>query len=330
MKKTAPWKTFAAATAFSLLTAGSAWAVCGDNIVEEGEDCDGGACCEQDCSFSTTAETCRPIVNAACDVAETCSGSSAECPEDVLVGCVDQDGIACTEPSCNPDGTCGETDECTEICRGPGFWATHSGTQNGGTNIGQSVIDSGGALEVCGQSITASDATDSLNSLVEALCVKTKGVEERQLYRQLVTTALNCSLSEGGTCDDILSRFVDVSFTECNALCAGDPVEEGPTIDECRSQLACFNRGGRLEEGECVTGTCEEDPEIFCRSDEDCPLVNDLAQECVDFEDNCADERICSEELDSDAQICPTKRRASSVAACKEARQNECTIDDCE
>jgi len=57
--------------------------VCGNAIVETGEDCDGGDCCTTTCTFATSATTCRAI-NGPCDVAETCSGSSSACPTDAF------------------------------------------------------------------------------------------------------------------------------------------------------------------------------------------------------------------------------------------------------
>jgi hypothetical protein len=244
--------------------------------------------------------------------------------------CSDVDGVACTLPTCNGESACVEVDNCVETCRGAGYWGTHSGAEKGGSNVGQSVIDADSPLVVCGQEITSTDQVGSLNSALEALCVKTRGVKERQLYRQLVTAALNCRLSEGGACDQILGRFVDVSFSDCDALCAGSPVEGGPTLKECRDQLECFNDGGRLVDGKCARGTCQTDTETLCGSDYgDCPPIGEDPQPCVRFEDSCASSGICNEELDAPAQICPDKKRASSPQACKAARMNECTIDSC-
>lgn len=58
-------------------------AVCGNGIVEAGEDCDGGDCCTQSCQFAAAGTQCR-AASGLCDVAETCSGASADCPPDEL------------------------------------------------------------------------------------------------------------------------------------------------------------------------------------------------------------------------------------------------------
>ncbi|NXX07828.1 ADA32 protein, partial [Larus smithsonianus] len=90
--------------------------VCGNGVVEPGEQCDCGAaeaclkdkCCTKTCRFKPGAECssglccsgcqfkrknspCRPAADAQCDLAEFCNGSSASCPPDLYV----QDGHGC-------------------------------------------------------------------------------------------------------------------------------------------------------------------------------------------------------------------------------------------
>src|SRR5881397_1627107 len=72
---------------------------CGNGVLNTGEDCDPGIpnspCCKNNCTFDT--RTCRDAVNE-CDLAETCTGSSATCPADAVksagTGCTD-DGNPC-------------------------------------------------------------------------------------------------------------------------------------------------------------------------------------------------------------------------------------------
>ncbi|XP_040587806.1 disintegrin and metalloproteinase domain-containing protein 26A-like [Mesocricetus auratus] len=96
-------------------------ALCGNNIVEDGEQCDCGSpqlcvnnpCCTEDCVFKTGAEcasgfcckdckfiptgtVCREKKND-CDLPEWCNGTSPECPEDMYVA----DGS-----QCRGDGYC--------------------------------------------------------------------------------------------------------------------------------------------------------------------------------------------------------------------------------
>ncbi|NXS46549.1 ADA32 protein, partial [Balaeniceps rex] len=92
--------------------------VCGNGVVEPGEQCDCGAaeacledkCCTKTCQFKPGVECssglccsecqfkqknsqCRPPADAQCDLAEFCNGSSASCPPDLYV----QDGHGCEQ-----------------------------------------------------------------------------------------------------------------------------------------------------------------------------------------------------------------------------------------
>ncbi|NWR42427.1 ADA32 protein, partial [Regulus satrapa] len=91
-------------------------AVCGNRVVEPGEQCDCGTaqeclkdrCCTQSCrlkpqarcasglcckrcQFKQRNSLCRPAADATCDLPEVCSGSSASCPPDLHI----QDGHDC-------------------------------------------------------------------------------------------------------------------------------------------------------------------------------------------------------------------------------------------
>ena len=82
--------------------------MCGNGIVESGEDCDPGQginspccdsatckfrqgavcdpdsspCCTQQCSFAPTTQVCRAAKDGRCDTQETCTGNSSSCPTD--------------------------------------------------------------------------------------------------------------------------------------------------------------------------------------------------------------------------------------------------------
>src|SRR5438552_6869732 len=89
--------------------------ICGNGVVETGEQCDlgsaingsGSSCCKNNSTFQPRANVCRNAVNG-CDLAETCTGSSATCPADAVksagTSCTD-DGNPCTTDVCN--GTVG-------------------------------------------------------------------------------------------------------------------------------------------------------------------------------------------------------------------------------
>jgi len=172
-------------------------------------------------------------------------------------------------------------------------------------NVTQSVLDAVGGLDVCGEHISTTSNLDSpylgglgLGSALEGLCVRVQSTSLRQLYRQLVATALNCAISSGTTCDEIVLRYIDFDFSACNSVCEGGVQPAGaPTVSQCIEQLDCFNNGGQMIDGTCTLG-----------------LPN-----------NCHEAVLCNESLG----ICPKNTPATSSAACNEATQNRCTIDAC-
>eukprot|EP01119_Soliformovum_irregulare_P013765 TRINITY_DN36_c0_g1_i3.p1 TRINITY_DN36_c0_g1~~TRINITY_DN36_c0_g1_i3.p1 ORF type:complete len:713 (+),score=226.68 TRINITY_DN36_c0_g1_i3:888-3026(+) len=79
---------FVITTSIELISAPTS--VCGDGKVEGTEDCDNGSdngsptsCCTSNCTFVAANTVCRSVAGA-CDVEETCSGSSGSCPTDVV------------------------------------------------------------------------------------------------------------------------------------------------------------------------------------------------------------------------------------------------------
>jgi hypothetical protein len=84
--------------------------MCGNGIVEKGEDCDPGkgmsssccdsstckftsnavcdpsssSCCTDQCSFAPATQICRPSKDSKCDTAEMCTGNSSTCPADIV------------------------------------------------------------------------------------------------------------------------------------------------------------------------------------------------------------------------------------------------------
>src|SRR6185369_1046499 len=283
------------------------------------------------CHHPNNSDPCND--NNQCTEGDICSGGT--CTGGSPLSCDDQDD--CTEDTCVPASGCVNNLICADICRSPGYWATHSGYEkDGSVNVAQTLLDIVGPLSVCGQTISATSNQDSpfldglgLTSDLQGLCMKTKGVHQRQLYRQLVAAALNCAASGATDCDNVANTYMDVDFQDCSDICAGLPVVDPPTVGECIGQLDCFNNGGQviLGTGKCATGTCPNEQVLtYCGGDFGaCPLINEVAQDCVAFENNCHAQAMCNEEIN----FCPKNTPASSPKACQEARFDDCTIDDC-
>lgn len=94
--------------------------MCGNGIVEEGEDCDPGVghtspccdattckftkgsqcdpsssdCCSDKCAFAPASQACKVARDADCDIRTMCSGSSSECPTS-LGNHTQKDGTSC-------------------------------------------------------------------------------------------------------------------------------------------------------------------------------------------------------------------------------------------
>lgn len=103
--------------------------MCGNGIVESGEQCDPGtnstssccdattcqfkseavcdptndACCTDTCQFASAQTVCRPAVDASCDIAEMCTGSSGACPADKFQSngqSCGSNGLTCADGVC--------------------------------------------------------------------------------------------------------------------------------------------------------------------------------------------------------------------------------------
>ena len=81
--------------------------LCGDGIVDAGEQCDDGNavdgdCCSSSCHLEPSTTVCRSSTGV-CDPAESCTGTSPTCPADVF------------QPDADGDGVCDPIDDCPAV-----------------------------------------------------------------------------------------------------------------------------------------------------------------------------------------------------------------------
>lgn len=114
-----------------------------------------------------------------------------------------------------------EVIEVAEICRSPGFWSTHAGSEHPkSTDLVQLAIDAaGGSIEVCGQTLDNTDVGNMMSAL-EAMCVTPRGDQQLQLIRQLTAASLNCIVSGGDA--DCSGTSVESLWADANAACIAD------------------------------------------------------------------------------------------------------------
>ncbi len=228
--------------------------LCGNNIVELGEDCDLGAgvngasdnCCTSECLFATLGTQCRAGAgdpNGAgfeCDPAETCSGASDACPSDVH-----HDGLICRTGSgdfCDPNETCPV---------GPGSVCGPDAIQSAGTEC--SLADSGDSCdpaEVCDGIATHGCPADVIQP-----------------------AGTVCRVGSGDVCDPTES-CTGVALAPCPA----DQVAAAGTVCRARADATCD-----------VRETCTGVAAVACPADSFAPLgticraavdICDLTEEC--------------------------------------------------
>jgi hypothetical protein len=163
-------------------------AECGDLVVDGVEQCDGGDCCASDCTFASAETVCREAATP-CDVAETCTGSSEVCPDDVVkpAGTPDASCDACE--SCDGAGACGIGP--VNGCRVP-IESTHSKL-----SMKNRTPDEGDVLEwkwVKGQATSAAEWGNPVLATDYRVCVFDLSGPTPALFTQIAAPAAgNCT-----------------------------------------------------------------------------------------------------------------------------------------
>ncbi|MCK6545323.1 hypothetical protein L6R52_05595 [Myxococcota bacterium] len=124
--------------------------MCGNGVIDRGEQCDdgntaNGDCCSSACQFEPSSTVCRSAAGV-CDVADYCTGTSASCPSDSkstavcrpVANACDVAAESCTgsTDSCPADGAIRDCSSMATACRAascdPVLGCTWTATNEGG------------------------------------------------------------------------------------------------------------------------------------------------------------------------------------------------------
>lgn len=197
------------------------------------------------------------------------------------------------------------------LCRGPGFWQSHAGSEKDAPNITQALIDEVGCLEICGE-VVETTATNDADSALEGLCVSPKSSAGIQFARELLAAALSCIADSGDP------NCLEGSLY-CNEACADGVSDADDPL--CRAYLSCTTKGGLFgfDGFSCQLGNCSISDAACGSGLAACPI----GETCVPFADSCAAAPLVNAGLGIDFDPEPP---ASSSKACNTANKSTCTI----
>ena len=205
-------------------------------------------------------------------------------------------------------------------CRSAGYWATHS-DDGKGMNVTGEVLDAAECLGICGELLWNTEARDA-DSVLEGLCIRVQGTQERQLARQLIGLGLNCTASGYGPhCEGWAG--VEGLFDECNRICEMPNQIWDVTVESCIEMVSCLNEGGDPfgQPGTCFTGLCSDNGAPCSDRDRSACTSPTLAT-CGPNPASCHASEICLDGLG----VCVPPGTSADPTTCKRARSSPCTI----
>ena len=306
---------------------------CGDGIKVGTEQCESpfDTCCDSStCQFKTSSIVCRTDAGA-CDVAETCTGSSATCPSDAFepVGtscsngafcdgaetcdgsgaCLDRadpvvdDGIACTTDSCNEatdsivhtpvDSYCNNNQFCdgTEIC------SATLGCQDGPDPVLTDNIAC--TTDTCNEINDIIDHTP-----VDAVCDNTLWCDGAETC----SATLGCQNGIAPTVPDAFACTTD----SCNE--GTDSIDHTPVDSVCDDGLFCTG----VETCSATTG-CVDNADPATSDGVACTI--DTCNEATDSIDHAPDNSYCD-----DSQYCTGAETCDIALGCQNVPDIDCSI----
>jgi len=223
--------------------------VCGNNIIEAGEDCESGDCCDLGtCLFEIVGTECRASTGA-CDPAEECTGIGAACPANITINtCTDGDG--CCPPGCSNNND----DDCLADC-GNGITEGNAGEEcDDGNNVNTDACTNTCTLAFCGDGIIQTTPPNDKEDCDGGACCDNACIFVK------ANPATECRAA-AGDCD--VAEFC----TGSSAACPADVLE--PNGTECRAS----------------TGNC--DPAETCTGGSAACPADDVITTCTDGDGCC-------------------------------------------
>jgi len=284
---------------FVLMRYGGLPNVCGDGTLEPGEVCDDGNtipgdCCSETCQYESAGTVCRSSAGP-CDVEETCTGWSANCPADS----VETSGTECRAIA----GVCDVPEQCdgaSPACPVDGF-----------VSAGTVCISLAGPCDI-EETCTGSSANCPADG------VKASGTECR-------ASAGVCDVAE--QCDGASTTCPVDSFAEEGEVCrsAAGACDEPET---CTGSGVLCPVDGFLGTGiECrpSAGACDVS-EHCTGSSAACPVDGKSTAECRAEAGHCDVAEAC----DGVSDDCPADGFEPASTQCSDTDGNVCTIAGCD
>jgi hypothetical protein len=318
--------------------------VCGDGVLDAGEQCDDGGtaagdCCSATCQIEPATTTCRAAAGT-CDLAETCDGTTAICPSDAK----NTNVCRAAAGECDAAESCdGVTDTCpadgvesvNTTCRAAAGTCDLAETCDGTTVTCPSDEKN---TDVCRSAAGDCDVAESCDGVTDTCPADG------------VASATTSCRAAAGECD--LAETCDGTTTTC-------PSDEKNT-DVCRSAAGDCDVA---ESCDGVTDTCPSDQfdpalcddDVYCNGDETCnaglcetgspplctgstPLCDEAVRNCSAclVDNDCSNGAFCDGTEVCNAGVCdpgaaptcesPTPLCDDTLAGCVECQTDfDCT-----
>jgi len=258
---------------------------CGNGSLDGSEACDLGAasngaegeCCALDCSFAAAGTTCR-AASGGCDVAESCTGSSTDCPADAFAAA----GTTCR----TANGDCDVAESCdgsSAACPSDAFVAAGTGCRaaNGDCDVAEACSGSSAACPPDGLAAAGTSCRPAIDACdAPEICT---GTSASCPADQLVAAGTACRAA-AGDCD------VAEACTGSSAACPPDGVAPSGT--------ACRAASGSCDAAEACDGAAKDCPAnglaaagTVCRA-----AVGpcDVAEACTGTSNSCPADALAS------------------------------------